>query len=81
MEFTNDTDGGATFENDLDQTYKIVNTQYDKKVGYRAVHHANNLCHEYIVRTPDFSYRHWLIWTAIFYIFSYLLQLHLQVLP
>lgn len=40
--------------------------------------HSHKQCQEFVIKSPEFSFRRWLLWTFIIYVFGCYMQLHVQ---
>ena len=67
-------------EDEQGQKCKYVErTQYGSHVELHIIEHHPRLCMEYVVTSPKFSVKTWLLWTSFFNILGFALKLHTQV--
>ena len=57
----------------------VERTQYGGQVELHVIEHHPHLCLEYVVTSPKFSVKQWLLWTSFFNILGFALKLHTQV--
>lgn len=49
-----------------------------KEIRLQIIVHDDKLCHEFVIESPKFCFKRWLMWTAFFNILGYYAQLHSQ---
>lgn len=50
-----------------------------QEIRLEVIEHDKDICQEFVIHSASFCYKSWMMWTLIFNILGFMMQLHTQV--